>query len=579
MKRWGIHSIAPGNTIPVVRELAGRGRPLAGVLSVDHPTLAAEIKAISPQTIVVTRITGDQDGDFDLSARIERGDDVRVIARELFARAMARTNPDELKRADYLCLVNEPDPPGAANYHRLAQCSMALADIVRAELGMRSAHLGLNNGTPEWDECVAMAEAGLIRYIRDNGDALVVHEGAYPPDSLVPLSAGYNGLPIPGAPSVPGSGPLSFRHRYLFRAAGATCKVIVGEWYAGYGVENTGHIIEQARWYDAQCGDDVLFFAPFTGGGRGLGWDAQDYEPIYPAFVMAVLEPPQRAQGVDVSAWQDNDTTPQMMDWGRAAARGASFAFVRASVGLSPDTDFEHNVKTAQSAGLLVGAYHYMTFVHNANEQAALFWQMVGGRGLALPLMADIEAEPVPNWGADHVRAFLTALDAASGKRAGVYTRASYWDAHLFGRGLETGRPLWVAHYGVAAPRVPKGWGAWDWWQHTSQGDGPAYGAESRYIDLNVYNGTEAEMRARYPAIAQPPPAGDIFPSWTHRVIIPELPVRERPWRDGPAPRVVFTLGQGSRVEILQRDGDWGRLGLGQWVRLREGRNTEAKPK
>lgn len=474
-----------------------------------------------------------------------------------------------------------------------------------------------------------------------------------------------------------------------------------------------------------------------------------------------------RALGVDVSRHQDKDETPQMMNWSWTAQRGVSFALVRASWAATPDPDWEYNVIGAAQAGLLVGAYHYVTFDKDAREQARLFWSQASSHPLALPLFADIEQEPVPVWGAEHVRVFLDEIDRLSGRRTGVYTRASYWDARMFGRGFESGRPLWVAHYKVNAPAVPKGWpSTWDFWQYTSEGDGPTYGAESKYIDLNYYNGTTEALKTRFSAPPPTPPpaqtaqvvwrdgfedgaaawnlvhkrssaenkhptvnverksqgahpgairggdaslrvigkwlcwqselqravpltgltpgqscratawvrlwasehddfpsepnpeivaratlrvrlpdgrviektvdgfgwrelavewkaaAGnetvsigleadlggensrwpvlntaafwdevvieqvgtppapvpvDVFPTWTHRVLIAELPVRERPWRDASVPRVVMVLGKGSRVEVTSRDGDWGRIGFQQWIRMREGTNTEKK--
>lgn len=75
-----------------------------------------------------------------------------------------------------------------------------------------------------------------------------------------------------------------------------------------------------------------------------------------------------------------------------------------------------------------------------------------------------------------------------------------------------------------------------------------------------------------------PPVSTDFLKEWTHTVILEgELPVRERPWRDGPAPRAVMSLTKGSRVNAVQVDGDWGRIGFMQWVRLKEGVNTKRR--
>jgi len=44
---------------------------------------------------------------------------------------------------------------------------------------------------------------------------------------------------------------------------------------------------------------------------------------------------------------------------------------------------------------------------------------------------------------------------------------------------------LWIAHYGVSHPTVPKPWGRWTFWQ---KGESP--------VDQDVFNGTEAELLA-----------------------------------------------------------------------------------
>lgn len=49
-------------------------------------------------------------------------------------------------------------------------------------------------------------------------------------------------------------------------------------------------------------------------------------------------------------------------------------------------------------------------------------------------------------------------------------------------------------------PLIPPIWQDWTYWQFTDDGDGTLFGVESREIDLNYFNGSEAEFLARYPA-------------------------------------------------------------------------------
>ena len=57
--------------------------------------------------------------------------------------------------------------------------------------------------------------------------------------------------------------------------------------------------------------------------------------------------------------------------------------------------------------------------------------------------------------------------------------------------------PLWIAHYTKAEkPTVPPPWSDWTFWQYTATGDGLAYGAESKGLDMNWFNGDQAAFNA-----------------------------------------------------------------------------------
>jgi GH25 family lysozyme M1 (1,4-beta-N-acetylmuramidase) len=50
-----------------------------------------------------------------------------------------------------------------------------------------------------------------------------------------------------------------------------------------------------------------------------------------------------------------------------------------------------------------------------------------------------------------------------------------------------------VAHYGAASPSIPAGWSGWTFWQHSDAGRVPGIGGD---VDLNWFNGSEAELQA-----------------------------------------------------------------------------------
>src|SRR3972149_1412778 len=85
--------------------------------------------------------------------------------------------------------------------------------------------------------------------------------------------------------------------------------------------------------------------------------------------------------GIDISKWQDDNSTPQMMDFGKAYAAGARFVFIKASQATWLDQDFVLNWANAKRAGLLRGAYHYMDWTKPALDQARLFAGVLAGDG------------------------------------------------------------------------------------------------------------------------------------------------------------------------------------------------------
>jgi len=217
-------------------------------------------------------------------------------------------------------------------------------------------------------------------------------------------------------------------------------------------------------------------------------------------------------QGIDVSHWQDDKSTPQKMDFKKAVASGAKFVFIKVSERGSIDPDFEYNWKAAKEAGLLRGGYHFLRWDLSGLVQAGIFSELLSDDPGELPPVADFEA---PNQGSLYpsnalLLQFLETVELKLTRKPMIYTSPGYWDIH--GRNKVTKLfddkwayyPLWVAHYkdvvipGITQPAEMEPWKrfgkAWTFWQYTSKGDGPAYGAESNSIDLNYFNGTEQEL-------------------------------------------------------------------------------------
>lgn len=208
-----------------------------------------------------------------------------------------------------------------------------------------------------------------------------------------------------------------------------------------------------------------------------------------------------RTLGIDVSSWQDNNSTSQKIDWHLARASGAVFAFIRCSYGLTADEDFAYNWNAAREAGLLRGAYHFHNYRLNAGEQASFFASRLSGDHGELPPVLDVEKyyQPYPErdaWLAD-LQTMITTLKNAGHTRVMFYSNP---DAILYTLSpipsFLTAMPLWIAHYGVDQPsaRSVAPWGNWTFWQYSASGDGLAFGMESKGLDMDWFNGSEAEL-------------------------------------------------------------------------------------
>lgn len=171
-------------------------------------------------------------------------------------------------------------------------------------------------------------------------------------------------------------------------------------------------------------------------------------------------------RGIDVSQYQGK------IDWQAVKGSGITFAIIRASVCkpggiLKVDTRFAENWAGAREAGILRGAYHYLR--QEAEGQARFFVDTVGDDRPELGYWADLECSSLT---LEKCEAFCAAVHRNSGERAGIYTRASFFDR--FGDApWASDHRLWVAHWGAKSPRLPWAWDTWEIWQHSDCGRVP----------------------------------------------------------------------------------------------------------
>ncbi|MGF6358088.1 lysozyme [Paenibacillus sp. 4624] len=213
------------------------------------------------------------------------------------------------------------------------------------------------------------------------------------------------------------------------------------------------------------------------------------------------------AQGIDVSHHNGN------IDFKKVVADGISFVFIKATQGKSfRSSKFLQFVKDAKAAGLLIGAYHYVDdsagSVEAAKAEAQNFYRAIqdaGGIGVFdLPPVMDYESNK-KGYSKTTITAvaktFLEEIHKLTGVKPLVYTYPAFIDNFS---GL-SGYPLWIARYSAQTPADASGWTRWDFWQYS---DGSAGGYLPRgnrkvdgisgAVDLNEFDGTVAELRAKY---------------------------------------------------------------------------------
>jgi lysozyme len=205
--------------------------------------------------------------------------------------------------------------------------------------------------------------------------------------------------------------------------------------------------------------------------------------------------------GCDVSFYQDNNETPQKIDFAKMRANGASFVIIRAGQNRWTDPDFVDNWKNAK--GILPrGAYFYLDSRVSIRGQAKLFADLLRFDPGELPWTVDFEQIAqvkygIPQLTITQLNGFLTYMDEylpTPPDRQMIYTGYYFWKDWGSKNAEWAQHPLWIARYKADAPLVPPPWTTWTFWQFADTGDGKKLGCESNAVDLDYFNGSEKDF-------------------------------------------------------------------------------------
>ncbi len=205
------------------------------------------------------------------------------------------------------------------------------------------------------------------------------------------------------------------------------------------------------------------------------------------------LLPKERLCGVDVSHYQGE------IDWKTLGGQDIDFAFIKATEGSGHlDERFAENWQAAEEAGIYIGAYHFFSFDSAGDTQADWYIQNVGALNGKLAPVVDIEyygeKEANPPEREKTVReicAFLQTLEEYYQIRPIIYTTYSVYRRYIKDEFDEY--PLWIRNVYYHPDWDMKG--KWQFWQYMDRAVLDGYTGEERYIDLNVFHGTEEELK------------------------------------------------------------------------------------
>lgn len=219
--------------------------------------------------------------------------------------------------------------------------------------------------------------------------------------------------------------------------------------------------------------------------------------------------------GIDVSSHQP----PARVPWEALRDAGkASFAFMRTGYGIGPDETFTAHVKRARAAGVeLIGGYHAARPTRPIMDQVDILSRQADAVGGEIVPVLDLETmdDRTPRQVADFALEFVVHVEERFRRPCVFYTYPWYASMLPLARELAD-RPLWIAHYLVMAPNVPKPWKQWT--IHQYDGDGaeraPSLNGPGMDLDFNRFRGTVQALRNALRGPVRPVP--DPLPPAVH---------------------------------------------------------------
>lgn len=197
-------------------------------------------------------------------------------------------------------------------------------------------------------------------------------------------------------------------------------------------------------------------------------------------------------QGVDVSHYQGE------IDWNVLQKNDIDFAFIKATEGSSHvDKNFLINWEEASKTNMKIGAYHFFSFDSPAAEQARNYINTVGSLSGRLAPVIDIEYygdkeanPPDVDVVREELQQMLDLLEEQYQKKPVLYTTYKVYKRYV--KGFFDEYPLWIRNvYYFPSLDIEE---QWTFWQYSDRSVLEGYEGREKYIDRDVFQGSEEEL-------------------------------------------------------------------------------------
>ncbi len=201
--------------------------------------------------------------------------------------------------------------------------------------------------------------------------------------------------------------------------------------------------------------------------------------------------------GVDVSSYQGK------IDWRVLSKENIDFVFIKATEGSSHiDNYFKENFNSALQTDIKIGAYHFFSFDSAGNTQADNFIANVPIKDGMLPPVVDVEFyadkenNPPTKTSIDkELKILLNKLEEHYGAKPIIYTTEKVYELYI--KNTYDDYDLWIRNVITKPNNDIRNW---TFWQYTNRERLNGYHGTEKYIDVNIFNGSEDDF-SRYPTV------------------------------------------------------------------------------